>query len=155
MGGTAHRWTIGDAPGTGAAWQATATQLARKLQALQRRLDAVERALGCPTPPRPPDPCCCRCGRGEASSDCPQPAPASPLPPHATPLAAPTRTGGLSRREAEVLQLLAMGRSNREIARALYLSPRTVQCHIANLYLKIGAHNTAEATAYALRHGLG
>ena len=61
---------------------------------------------------------------------------------------------GLSRREAEVLRLLAAGRSTRQIAVALSLSPRTVQRHVANLYLKIGAHCRAEATAYALRHGL-
>jgi DNA-binding CsgD family transcriptional regulator len=70
------------------------------------------------------------------------------------PLVAPSRPGGLSRREAEVLGLLAAGRSNHEIARALSLSPRTVQRHIANAYLKIGAHNKADATAFALRHGL-
>ena len=62
--------------------------------------------------------------------------------------------GGLSRREAEVLRLIATGRSTNQIAAALYLSPRTVQRHIANAYRKIGAHNKAEATAYALRHGL-
>ena len=37
---------------------------------------------------------------------------------------------------------------------ALFVSPRTVKRHIANAYHKIGAHNRAEATAYALRHGL-
>jgi DNA-binding CsgD family transcriptional regulator len=67
---------------------------------------------------------------------------------------APPRPGGLSRREAEVLGLLAAGRSNHEIARALSISPRTAQRHVANAYLKIGAHNKAEATAYALRHRL-
>ncbi len=61
---------------------------------------------------------------------------------------------GLSRREAEVLGLLATGKSNHRIAQALFLSPRTVQRHVANAYLKIGAHNRAEATAYALSHGL-
>lgn len=62
--------------------------------------------------------------------------------------------GGLSQREAEVIGLLAAGKSNHQIAAALSLSPRTVQRHIANAYLKIGAHNKAEATAYALRHHL-
>jgi DNA-binding CsgD family transcriptional regulator len=61
---------------------------------------------------------------------------------------------GLSPREAEVLRLLATGKSHHQIAQALFLSPRTVQRHVANAYLKIGAHNKAEATAYALRHGL-
>jgi DNA-binding NarL/FixJ family response regulator len=53
-----------------------------------------------------------------------------------------------------VLRLIAAGRSNRAIAAALYLSPRTVERHVANIYLKIGAHSKAEATAYALCHGL-
>ena len=63
--------------------------------------------------------------------------------------------GDLSHRETEVLRLLAAGHSNRRIAAALFLSPRTVQRHVANVYLKLGAHCRAEATAYALRHGLG
>jgi DNA-binding NarL/FixJ family response regulator len=62
--------------------------------------------------------------------------------------------GGLSCREMEVLRLLAAGHSNHQIAHALCLSPRTVQRHVANIYLKIGAHCRAEATAYALDHGL-
>jgi len=64
------------------------------------------------------------------------------------------RPAALSPREAEVLRLLAIGHSNRRIAAALFLSPRTVQRHVANVYLKLGAHCRAEATAYALRHGL-
>lgn len=62
--------------------------------------------------------------------------------------------GRLSRREAEVLRLLAAGQSNGQIAQALFLSPRTVQRHVANVYLKIGAHCRADAVAYALRHAL-
>jgi DNA-binding NarL/FixJ family response regulator len=61
---------------------------------------------------------------------------------------------GLTRRELEVLRLIAAGRSNRQVAAALYLSPRTVERHVANIYLKIGAHSKAEATAYALSHRL-
>ena len=53
-----------------------------------------------------------------------------------------------------MLGLLAGGGSNRDIAKALFLSPRTVQRHVANLYLKIGVHSRAEATAYAIGHGL-
>ncbi|MFN8537001.1 MAG: LuxR C-terminal-related transcriptional regulator [Thermomicrobiales bacterium] len=49
---------------------------------------------------------------------------------------------------------LARGASNHDIAQALFLSPRTVQRHVANVYLKIDAHNRAEATAYALKHHL-
>jgi DNA-binding CsgD family transcriptional regulator len=69
----------------------------------------------------------------------------------ARPVALP---GGLSRREAEVLRLVAAGRSTHQIAEMLYLSPRTVKRHVANVYLKIGAHGRAEATAFALRHHL-
>jgi pimeloyl-ACP methyl ester carboxylesterase len=60
----------------------------------------------------------------------------------------------LTPREAEVLRLLAAGRSNRQLAEELVLSERTVARHIANIYAKIDAHGRAEATAYALRHGL-
>ncbi len=61
---------------------------------------------------------------------------------------------GLTSREAEVLQLLANGRSSREIGEDLYLSVRTVERHIANVYLKIDAHGRADATAYAVKRGL-
>ena len=60
----------------------------------------------------------------------------------------------LTRREAEVLRRLAGGQTNAEIAADLALSVHTVERHVSNLYLKIDAHNRAEATAYALRHGL-
>ena len=72
------------------------------------------------------------------------------------PHSAPGRghAAGLSDREVEVLRLLAAGGSNRQIAQALFLSPRTVQRHVANAYLKIGAHCRAEATTYVLRHRL-
>ncbi len=63
-------------------------------------------------------------------------------------------SAGLTRRELEVLRLIAAGKSNREIAATLYLSPRTAERHVANIYLKIGAHSKAEAAAYALRHSL-
>jgi predicted ATPase/DNA-binding CsgD family transcriptional regulator len=58
----------------------------------------------------------------------------------------------LTPRERDVLRLLAAGQSNREIGDALYLSVRTVERHIANLYRKIDAHNRAEATAWAMTH---
>jgi len=64
---------------------------------------------------------------------------------------------GLTRREAEILRLLAAGRDNRTIARTLVLSERTVEGHIASIYGKIGASGRtarAAAAAYALRHGL-
>jgi pimeloyl-ACP methyl ester carboxylesterase/DNA-binding CsgD family transcriptional regulator len=61
---------------------------------------------------------------------------------------------GLTQREVEVLRLIACGRTNREIAAELVLSPRTVGRHITNLYGKIGARGKADATAYAVRHEL-
>jgi DNA-binding CsgD family transcriptional regulator/tetratricopeptide (TPR) repeat protein len=60
----------------------------------------------------------------------------------------------LTAREVQMLRLLAAGKSNRAIAAECVLSIRTVERHIANIYAKIGAHNKAEATAYAFRHGL-
>ena len=60
----------------------------------------------------------------------------------------------LTRREVEVLRLLAAGQTNHEIAAALYLSVRTVERHVANIYGKIGARGRASATAYAFAHGL-
>jgi DNA-binding CsgD family transcriptional regulator/pimeloyl-ACP methyl ester carboxylesterase len=71
-------------------------------------------------------------------------APGHPVPP----------PNGLSRRELEVLRLLAAGESNRQIARRLNLSPHTIERHVANLYRKIGARGRADATAYAMRNGL-
>jgi predicted ATPase/DNA-binding CsgD family transcriptional regulator len=62
--------------------------------------------------------------------------------------------GGLTARETEVLRLLASGQTNREIAEALVVSAHTVERHVANLYRKIDARGRADATAYALRHGL-
>jgi pimeloyl-ACP methyl ester carboxylesterase/DNA-binding CsgD family transcriptional regulator len=62
------------------------------------------------------------------------------------------RDANLSQRQLEVLRLIAAGKANREIAAELVLSERTVQRHIADIYLKISARNRAEATAYALSH---
>jgi DNA-binding NarL/FixJ family response regulator len=61
---------------------------------------------------------------------------------------------GLTTREAEVLGLLAAGKTNKRIAAELFLSVSTVQRHVANVYAKIGVHGRAEATAYALRQGI-
>jgi DNA-binding NarL/FixJ family response regulator len=61
---------------------------------------------------------------------------------------------GLTAREAEILRLLADGRTNREIAARLVLSVHTIERHVANAYRKIGVHNRAEATAFVLRVGL-
>ncbi|TMF73649.1 MAG: hypothetical protein E6I18_15445 [Chloroflexi bacterium] len=61
---------------------------------------------------------------------------------------------GLSEREVEVLRLIAGGESNRQIAEHLFLSARTVERHIANLYGKIDVHSRTQAAAYAFAHDL-
>jgi DNA-binding CsgD family transcriptional regulator len=66
----------------------------------------------------------------------------------------PHLPAGLSRREAEVLRLVAQGLSNREIAKALVISERTVANHLASIFSKALVDNRAAATAFALRHGL-
>jgi class 3 adenylate cyclase/DNA-binding CsgD family transcriptional regulator len=66
----------------------------------------------------------------------------------------PTLPGGLSEREAEVLRLIAAGRSNREIAEALVISLNTVLRHVTHILEKTGAANRTEAARYAVRHGL-
>ena len=67
---------------------------------------------------------------------------------------APVPPDGLSPREVEVLRLIADGRTSRDVAEELVLSIRTVERHITNIYRKINARGRAEATAYALGHGL-
>ncbi|MFQ6029367.1 MAG: LuxR C-terminal-related transcriptional regulator, partial [Dehalococcoidia bacterium] len=66
----------------------------------------------------------------------------------------PLYPDGLTRREVEVLRLIARGKSNREIAEELVLSVRTVERHIANIYGKTNAHGRVSATSYALQHDL-
>jgi DNA-binding CsgD family transcriptional regulator len=61
---------------------------------------------------------------------------------------------GLSRRELDVLRLLAQGRSNREIAEALALSEKTIANHVTNILNKIGMDNRAAAAAFAVRQRL-
>jgi DNA-binding NarL/FixJ family response regulator len=60
----------------------------------------------------------------------------------------------LTDREKEVLQLLAEGRSNKEVANLLDLGLSTVETHRANLMQKLNLHNTAEIVLYAVRKGL-
>ena len=62
--------------------------------------------------------------------------------------------GGLTEREVEVLRLVAVGKTNREIARDLTLSEKTVARHLSNIFAKLGVPSRAAATAFALREGL-
>ncbi|HEX6361272.1 response regulator transcription factor [Actinophytocola sp.] len=61
---------------------------------------------------------------------------------------------GLTRRECEVLSLVADGRSNREIGERLYISDRTVARHLTNIFHKIGVTSRTQAARYAIDHGL-
>ena len=60
----------------------------------------------------------------------------------------------LNEREREILQLLAQGARNKEIATALFIAPKTVEYHLSNLFTKLGVSNRTEATRLALEQGL-
>ena len=66
----------------------------------------------------------------------------------------PDGTGGLSAREVEVLGLVAEGLTDQEVARALYLSPRTVGQHLRNVYRKLGVSSRTAAARAAIGRGL-
>ncbi len=65
------------------------------------------------------------------------------------------RGGSLTDREREVLALIADGRSNREIARALVLSEKTVKTHVSNILMKLDVADRTQAALWAVRHGMG
>jgi DNA-binding NarL/FixJ family response regulator len=73
-----------------------------------------------------------------------------------TPAPAPTRDRhvSLTRREAEILALVAQGRTNGEIGRQLFISTKTVSVHVSNILGKLGASGRTEAAAIARRDGL-
>ncbi len=61
----------------------------------------------------------------------------------------------LSEREVEVLQLLAQGMTNKDIAQTLILSVRTVEAHLRNIFGKLGVRSRTEAALWATKHGYG
>jgi DNA-binding NarL/FixJ family response regulator len=70
--------------------------------------------------------------------------------------AAPAGSAGaddLTPREAEVLRLIAAGKSNREIARALFVSEATVKTHVNRIFAKTGSRDRGQAVHYAYQHG--
>lgn len=69
----------------------------------------------------------------------------------------PTRAGEarLTKRETEILELLAVGHSNREISKRLFLSEKTVKAHLATVFRKLGVSNRTQAAMAAVRMGLG
>lgn len=73
-----------------------------------------------------------------------------------TPDARQDRSGreSLTSREAEVLQLVAEGRGNDEIAQTLGVTVKAIQVHLSNLYAKLGAHSRTEAVVQAAKRGL-
>lgn len=64
------------------------------------------------------------------------------------------RPAGLTARELEVLLLVARGASSRDVARQLVIAEKTARNHIEHIYLKLGVSTRAEASLYAMRHGL-
>jgi len=78
-----------------------------------------------------------------AAARAPAAAPAGPAP----------ADDDLTPREAEVLRLIAAGRSNREIARALFVSEATVKTHVNRIFAKTGSRDRGQAVHYAYQHG--
>jgi DNA-binding NarL/FixJ family response regulator len=68
------------------------------------------------------------------------------------PASGPSRGDALTPREREVMQLLAEGRSNKEVAVALDISPKTVETHRARIFAKLHLHSMNELVRYAIRN---
>jgi NarL family two-component system response regulator LiaR len=71
------------------------------------------------------------------------------------PISIPKELLGLTEREGEVLNLIAQGLTNREIAENMVISEKTVKTHVSNLLDKLGLEDRTRAAIWALKHGLG
>jgi DNA-binding NarL/FixJ family response regulator len=80
----------------------------------------------------------------------------SPVPQHKVPPArlAASEDAGLTRREVEILRLVAEGYSNAALARLLWVTEQTIKFHLSNVYRKLGVANRTEASRWAQIHGL-
>jgi DNA-binding NarL/FixJ family response regulator len=65
-----------------------------------------------------------------------------------------TKLHGLTSREVQVLRLLSSGKTNASIAAELFLSERTIERHLSNIFTKLDLSTRAAATAWAYEHGL-
>jgi ATP/maltotriose-dependent transcriptional regulator MalT len=78
--------------------------------------------------------------------------------PEPTPIVAttaqPTYPAGLTKREVEVLSLIAAGFTTAQVAEQIVISPRTVSSHLESIYSKLGVHSRSAATRFATEHGL-
>jgi len=72
----------------------------------------------------------------------------------APPAALPPRLAGLTERELEILRGLVAGRTKRELAAELVISPSTVHTHTVHIYAKCGVSTRAALAMFAMRHGL-
>ncbi|HEU0027914.1 MAG TPA: LuxR C-terminal-related transcriptional regulator [Ktedonobacterales bacterium] len=90
-------------------------------------------------------------GASTSSTSSAPPAPPAPPAPRETPEAP---QAGLTRREVEVLRLVAKGLTNAQVAQALVITPRTVNAHLTAIYAKIGVTSRSGAIRYALEHQL-
>jgi PAS domain S-box-containing protein len=73
---------------------------------------------------------------------------------HQSSAAPPAQTTTLTRRELEILRLIAGGANTKRLAERLHVSPSTIRNHAQNIFTKLGVHSRLEAVAYATRHRL-